>query len=103
MKNLTGIRKNGEDIVIRDRRSLRRARKIASRLSSSRNHSWANIWYRDSDGQIVEEAWYEGHLYLSGAVPAYGGKVYVSVKLPNQGKFWFSKFWTIEQAISSLQ
>ena len=91
MKNLTGIRKNGEDIVIRDRRSLRRARKIASRLSSTRNHAWASIWYRDSrTRQIVQEVWYEGHKFHS-------------ITRTDHGEVWFSRFLTLEQAISCLQ
>jgi len=91
------VKRCGEDIVIRDKRSLPVARKIAAKLSKSHDHSWANIYYTDGPRRIVRETYCDGR-YYEGTVTT--GRDNCD---DGYGHFWFSRHQTIAQAIESLR
>jgi hypothetical protein len=60
------IKINGEDIVTRaghrDIITMAEGRQAAKKISASKNHAWANIYYL-YNGVVARETWYNGKPY----------------------------------------
>ena len=66
---------SGEDIIITQTDEMSKARKEASRISASKNHSWAHLWYIDSCSKLLTRETYSN------------GKGY---SIAEPGNYWFT-------------
>ena len=78
------MKRHGEDIIITDKGEMTAARKEAAKVSTSKNHSYCNVWYICTQYKNLHRASYrEGVLYAEG---------------PSEN-YWYSATMTILDAI----
>ena len=78
------MKQNSEDIIITKTGEMAKAKKQAVKTSTSKNHSWCQVWRIDSQQKkLYRDTYSEGGLYASGPC----------------GNFWYSGKLTILDAM----